>query len=98
MLEALRDGSTQLWVAVADEVEAVFITQIVHRPRKTVAEVLIGTGTGYERWYEKFIAVFEAWARSNGATRVRLIAREGWKRVVRHLGYESTHVILEKDL
>lgn len=98
MLADLRTGDTQLWVAVADEIEAVFITQFRRYPQRAVVEVLVGTGRGYQRWYDKFLDVLEAWSREKGATRMKLIARPGWQRVLRHHGYNPTHVMLEKDL
>lgn len=91
-------GKAQLWVAVDDEVRAVFVTAIVKTPKRTIAEVRVATGEGREDWEMRFMDVFEAWARENGADRTRLIAREGWKRVMKPRGYVPLHVILEKDL
>lgn len=98
-LEALRAGRMQLWVAVSSEaLDAVFVTRIVKHPGRTVAEVVIATGSGYQDWYAQFLETVEAWARANGADRVRLVARPGWQRVVKHFGYEPLHVELVKDL
>lgn len=59
------------------------------------AEMLFCTGAKRELWQDK-IAEFEAWARDEGCTRVRSIARLGWAKTLP--GYRTTHAFIEKDL
>lgn len=59
------------------------------------AEILFCAGTGRKHMQEK-ITEFEEWARAEGCTRVRSIARLGWARTLP--GYRVTHAFIEKEL
>lgn len=94
---SLMARDCQLWVWWEEGVRAVFITEIVDHARKRTARIRICCGQGRKSW-ESYLPVIEAWARSNGAAAMELIARPGWEKVLLPQGYERTHVLLEKDL
>lgn len=93
----LRARDAQLWIWWENGVEAVFVTEIVRHPRKTVGRIKIAVGRGRRDWQAE-IAQIEQWAIGQGATAMELIARPGWQRALRPFGYEATHTFLEKEL
>lgn len=96
MLELLKSNDAQLWLAKnGDGIDAVCVTQItVHEIGKTCG-IWICTGTNREAWQD-YMDVIEAWAKSNGCIGMKHEARNGWQRILKPMGYEMTHVILEK--
>ena len=97
------DRSRQLWVAHAPagaaigEVRAVLATELRQYPGRQVAALAACAGSGREDW-TGFLAVVEAWARTQGCAAIEAQARPGWRRVLAPYGYAATHVILEKEL
>lgn len=87
------------WESAA--VELLAIVAIKRHPRKTTGGIRICVGRPHVVSHENIIhcvTVIEAWCREQGATGMRMDSRDGWERVLRRLGYERTHVVLEKDL
>jgi hypothetical protein len=96
--EKLKTRAAQLWTARrGDEVEAICITRVEEYTRGKACAIWICTGTGMEEW-KHHMATIEAWAVENGCTRMKHTARPGWQRVLKPMGYATTHVLLEKDL
>lgn len=99
---SLMARDCQLWIWWEDgEVKLLAIAEIVRHPRKTVARIKLCTGLEHAVPREMIlgcVAVIEAWAREQGATGMENVARAGWERVLRTVGYERTHVYLEKEL
>jgi len=65
----------QLWLAWADGPQAVCITQIVQFPRRKVVEFIMVTGEARNGW-KHFKGEIEDWARGEGCTLSRAIARK----------------------
>lgn len=96
--EFLKDKKAQLWVAKQDDaIAAVCVTQVSEYPKGNTCGIWICTGTGRTEW-QHHIKTIEAWAKSNGCVAMRSEARLGWQRVLKPMGYEATHVTLEKVL
>lgn len=91
-------NAMQLWVVENEgAVVAVIVTTILEYPQKKVCQILICTGEGREGWQE-MVGLLEDWARSQGCDLMRPVARGGWARILKPLGYKQTHVVLEKEL
>jgi hypothetical protein len=98
VISAARKGEFQIWVvADAEKVRALIVTRILTYPRTRVGEVLAVVGEGVHEWVHH-IAILEAWAKANGCSALVPIARPGWEKVLKPLGYAKTHVFLEKAL
>jgi hypothetical protein len=96
--ERLKDRTSQLWTAQVDgEIEAICVTRLEVYEKGKTCGIWICTGTGRTEW-QHHMPTIEAWARANGCIAMRHMARPGWARVLKPMGYEMTHVILEKDL
>lgn len=90
-----REGAQQLWVAAKDGVPTMaLITEIRNYPQKRVAALVVCIGEGREDWLAHLETV-EDWAKAQGCEAILAEARPGWERV---LGWQKTHVILEKEL
>ena len=96
MLDLLKSNDAQLWLAKnSNEIDAICITQIVvHEIGKTCG-ICVCTGTNRTAWQD-YISTIEEWAKSNGCIGMKHEARNGWQRILKPMGYEMTHVILEK--
>ena len=96
MIEQLRSGQRQLWVAWEDGIRCAVLTMVLDDLRKTVL-VSHGAGEGMQDWVGLW-PVIEDWARDIGADCIEVNARPGWERVLRDYGLKKTHVVLEKRL
>jgi len=95
---SIMSGEFQLWGAVEDgKLIAVGVTRILNHPKKRVCQIIGGTGDDREKW-QYFIAQIEDWARAEGCQETELVARQGWARIFKPLGYVVTHVMASKEL
>lgn len=92
---AVMRRDMQLWVIVEEKIYAVIVTEIINYPLRRVCRVLIATGSQRERW-QHLISEIENWAADHGCVSMDLLARPGWKRILK--GYRHSHDQLEKDL
>jgi hypothetical protein len=93
--EELKLSKKQLWGVQDDtgKVAGVCITRVCGK----CCEIYAAAGTQTKRG--QILALYqhiEQWARDIGCTRMRVIGRKGWMRMLS--GYLETGIILEKDL
>jgi len=100
-------GRKQLWIWVppasagaglAAGVQALAVTEIVNYPAAKICRVCIATGERRGQWLAPGLAVIEAWAKAQGCDAVEPVARLGWERELKQLGYRAHHMILAKEL
>lgn len=94
----LLAGEDQLWIWKTPTAFAVGITRIANYPKKSVCTLRIVTGKNMDEWAVPCIQTIERWAKANGCADMELQARPGWERLLSRLGYEKTHVYLERLL
>lgn len=98
ILQWCLEDKMQLWV-LWDKIEkkyyGVLVTEIIQRPLTRILNIKIMTGVHREKW-EHLIKQIEEFAWHNDCDSLELIARPGWKRVLKTYGYKDTHVLLEK--
>ena len=95
-----KNGVEQLWVIAdkKDNVHGVCITQIMQQPNYNVGLVRIATGHDLPLWVDK-INEFENWASNKfGCKKIEIYGRPGWKKMLTPLGYEFSHVQMDKFL
>jgi hypothetical protein len=100
ILEYLKEGSMQLWMAIESEsnkVICVCVTEIRQYPNFKVCDLRITTGEQFERWYN-FMDQICQWAKSNGCKKMEIFARPGWERILKSKGFRKTHVQIERNL
>lgn len=97
LIEQIRDRQRQLWLVTdGEDVLCALLTSVLADRMDTV-HVSHCAGSGMHRWAQMF-DVIEAWARELGAKRIEAVTRPGWERVLKGMGLEKTHVVLEKRL
>lgn len=79
-------GRRQCWVAVAEGVKAVALTD---RPPGSVW-LDYCTGSDREGWQSAMVDQIEAWTRSEGVP-LDIFCRPGWARFLRDRGYREVH-------
>lgn len=94
----VRDGTAQCWVVVDGEadIKACLLTQIRTDRAKTV-EVIACVGEDRADW-QHLMGEFAASCRDRGHKLLRLVARPGWARVMKPLGFRETHRVLDMEL
>ncbi|MBB5509561.1 hypothetical protein [Paraburkholderia atlantica] len=94
----LLTGEDQLWIWKSPTAFAVGITRLANYPKQRVCTLRIVTGSNMDEWYLPCLETIEKWAKANGCHAMEFQARPGWERFIRPLGYDKTHVYLEKTL
>lgn len=95
-----RDAQLFVWWE-GGRVEVLAVVEIVRHPRKTIGRIKICTaipGAVTRETFRICTTIIESWCKEQGATGMAMDARPGWARVLRSLGYETTHYFLEKEL
>ena len=100
LLRAIETADMQLWIwwPAADHVKAVCITEIVVCPAVKICRIRACVGTDRSEWLAAALPTIEAWAAQNGCDLVEPIARIGWERDLKALGYRKHHVLMSKAL
>ena len=96
--KSCKEGTEQLWVIVdnKDNVYGVCITQIMKHPNYNVGLVRIATGENLPLWVDK-IKEFETWALQHfNCKKIEIYGRPGWKKMLTPLGYDFSHVQMDK--
>ena len=97
--EWIKEKKMQLWILWDKESEhkyyGVVVTEIIQRPLQRVLNIKIMTGTHREKW-QHLVKEIEDFAWFNNCDSMELVARPGWKKVLKRFGYKKSHVLLEK--
>ena len=89
-------GLQLLWIAWNGEaIEAACTTQLVNENGVKICVLVACGGHNRARWLP-LLAGIEDYARIEGCTRMQIIGRKGWSRVLD--GYEARYVVLCKEL
>ena len=84
-----------LWDSKDKKYYGVVVTEIIQKPLQRALNVKIMTGSHRDKW-QHLIKQIEKFAWHNNCDLVELIARPGWKRVLKPFGFKESHVVLEK--
>ena len=90
----------QLWILWDQEAEkekyyGVVVTEVIQRPLQRCLNIKIMTGRHREKW-QHLIKHIEDFAWQQNCDLLELVARPGWKKILKPFGYKESHVLLEK--
>ena len=88
---ALDDGSAQLWCGWKSCVG----TEIVEYPKMNACRIWLAAGDKSEL-LSRMLADIEKWAKNQGCSKIEVVGRKGWLRVLQD--FEQPHTVLEKRL
>ena len=97
----INEEKMQLWIlwdkdaAKESKYYGLVVTEIIQRPLQRCLNIKIMTGRHREKW-QHLIKHIENFAWLNNCDSLELIARPGWKKVLKPFGYTESHVLLEK--
>ena len=97
----ITEEKMQLWIlwdkeaAKESKYYGLVVTEIIQRPLQRCLNMRIMTGRHREKW-QHLIKHIEDFAWLNICDSLELIARPGWKKVLKPFGYTETHVLLQK--
>ena len=97
----INEEKMQLWIlwdkeaAKESKYYGLVVTEIIQRPLQRCLNMRIMTGRHREKW-QHLIKHIEDFAWLNNCDSLELIARPGWKKVLKPFGYTESHVLLEK--
>jgi hypothetical protein len=90
-------GVAQLWLMVEDRnnILAACVTELHATEWRKVCVIVACGGKDMDRWIE-LIEEIEKFAKAEGCSRVRIVGRKGWERVLPN--YRTRRIVLDKDL
>ena len=97
----IKDQKMQLWILWDPETEqqnkyyGVVVTEVIQRPLQRCLNIKIMIGRHREQW-QHLIKHIEDFAWQQNCDLLELVARPGWKKVLKPFGYTESHVLLEK--
>ena len=97
----INEEKMQLWIlwdkeaAKESKYYGLVVTEIIQRPLQRCLNMRIMTGRHREK-LQHLIKHIEDFAWLNNCDSLELIARPGWKKVLKPFGYTETHVLLQK--
>ena len=94
----ILDNKMQLWILWDSETKeyyGVCVTEIIQRPLQRCLNIKIMTGRHRDKW-QHLIKHVEEFAWKNNCDLLELVARPGWKKILKPFGYTESHVLLEK--
>ena len=94
----ILDNKMQLWILWDSETKeyyGVCVTEIIQRPLQRCLNIKIMTGRHRDKW-QHLIKHVEEFAWHNNCDLLELVARPGWKKILKQYGYKESHVLLEK--
>ena len=94
----ILDNKMQLWIlwdSKDKKYYGVVVTEIIQRPLQRCLNIKIMTGSHREKW-QHLIKHIEEFAWQNKCDLLELVARPGWKKVLKPFGYKESHILLEK--
>ena len=97
----ITEEKMQLWIlwdkeaAKESKYYGLVVTEIIQRPLQRCLNIKIMTGRHREKW-QHLIKHIEDFAWLNNCDLLELVARPGWKKVLKPFGYTESHVLLEK--
>lgn len=99
--DMVKDGSNQLWLTVDDEYNIIGVTttSICANRNISVMEIVAHGGSSLgEDHLSEVMDSLNNFASDNNCDVIRVIGRRGWKRVLAQHGFESKHIVLEKEV
>ena len=98
--EWIKQQKMQLWILWDSEAEkekyyGVVVTEVIQRPLQRCLNIKIMIGRHREKW-QHLIKHIEDFAWQQNCDLLELVARPGWKKVLKPFGYKESHVLLEK--
>ena len=96
----IKETKMQLWILWDAEAEkekyyGVVVTEVIQRPLQRCLNIKIMIGRHREKW-QHLIKHIEDFAWQQNCDLLELVARPGWKKVLKPFGYTESHVLLEK--
>lgn len=95
----LLENKMQLWILwninSNEKYFGTVVTEIIQRPLQRCLNIKIMTGKHREKW-QHLIKQIEEFAWQNNCDLLELVARPGWKKILKPFGYKESHILLEK--
>ena len=101
ILKLLNNGEMQLWIIFdikKNKKLAFILSEIINRPQLNFISIFMTIGRNKDIWEKKAQETLEAFAIKNNCKKAILIARKGWSKSFKKVGYKETHTLLEKQL
>ncbi len=92
-------GNVQLWIGFNEDdrkIHSAGITRIYEVPLARVLSIQWLAGSDLQQWIDEAIQTTESFARDQGCTRIEIIGREAWGRIMKD--YHKLHTTFEKEL
>ena len=101
ILKELTNNDMQLWIVFDTKNNkklAFIISEIIERPQFKFISIFMTMGEDRKVWERKAQDTLEQFAIKNNCKKALLLARKGWSKSFKQIGYKDTHILLEKTL
>lgn len=90
------EGDGDLWLATSGrDIDAAAVTLLVRTDRHLICQLTAIGGKNLARWVD-LLPQIEAWAKREGAAKLRIMGRLGWAAILDN--YRVSNVVLERAL
>lgn len=101
-IKRINDGDWKLWVAWDEDLSEVVALAPAYFAAddagKLSCSIAFCSATRIDDTWLELISAIETWAKDGGCKSVKLAVRKGWVRLLAPMGYETSHVEVEKEL
>ena len=97
----IMKGHQTLWVVFDDTDDSMIGAFTIRVKQYPVGQALCGEHLGGERlteWSDNLFEIMESYARDLGITKLELIGRRGWEKILRPKGWKASLAIFEKEI
>ena len=99
LMEGFQSGFIQLWgVSSSDAVHALFMTRVFEVPAGKTVQLFWMFGREVVSQLGNLDTVMDRFAASAGATRIEIVGRKGWEKLLKPLGFEFATISVARPV
>ena len=102
ILHQLLSGSSQLWIlartGAMGDIRCLMLTEWLSFSRNKVLRVNLLAARELGDYVPRMLAAIEEWGIKNGATRIQVVGRKAWVKLLRDIDYQHEATVLVKDM
>ena len=96
--ETLESGLWKLWLVYdGPNIYGVGVTELLQFPKAKICQLTFISGREFEKWQD-MIEQIAVYATEKGCSRLRMVGRPGFKKVLSEHGFEASQMLFSRKL